>query len=435
VGVAALKFGELPFILQEGSIGVGQRVEVVMPKDLHVIAGPDKGHMFRLFENNPLMLGRSRHVFTALKDMQVSRVHCEVELEDGQVHVTDMDSGGGTFVNGTRIQEEYLQHGDILQIGQTQLRLQIDEEEGESPSRAATAPPKQVVLTGDRLQELRGKKLSHFHVGDLHARGQSGLIFEARDFKDDSPVALKVLYPSATGNAKELRRFVRSMRTVLPLRHPNLVALLGAGKSGPYCWAAMEFVEGESLTQVIQRIGVAGMLDWRFAFRVAVHIARALEYAHNSGIIHRNLTPQNIIVRRKDKAAKLGDLMLAKAMEGALAEQLTRPGEILGDLRYMSPERTMGVADVDGRSDLYSLGALLYALLTGRPPFEGGSLVETIVKIRTGIPAKPKQFQLSIPDRFEAIVMKLLQRRPEDRIPSATQLLKELQRVAKLQGN
>jgi serine/threonine protein kinase len=404
-----------------------------MPRDLRVIAGPDKGQSFRLFENHPLMLGRSRHVFTPLKDLQVSRVHCEIELEDGQVHVTDMESGGGTFVNGNRIQEEYLQHGDVVQIGQTQLRLHVEGESGEvSPRSAVTAPPKQTVLVGDRLQELSGKTLSHFHVGDLHARGQSGLIFEARDFKDDSPVALKVLFPGATGNAKELRRFVRSMRTVMPLRHANLVTLLGAGKSGPYCWAAMEFVDGESLTQVIQRIGVAGMLDWRHAFRVAVHLARALEYAHANGIIHRNLTPQNIIVRKSDKATKLGDLMLAKAMEGALAEQLTRPGEILGDLRYMSPERTLGAADVDGRSDLYSLGALLYALLCGKPPFEGGSLVETIVKIRTGVPAKPKQFQLSIPDRFQGIVLKLLEKRPEGRFQTATQLLKELERVAKL---
>jgi serine/threonine protein kinase len=406
-----------------------------MPKDLRVIAGPDQGRFYRLFENHPLLLGRSRHAFDPLKDLQVSRVHCEIELEDGQIHVTDMDSGGGTFVNGKRIHEEYLADGDVLQIGQTQLRLHSEPDSGESAARPATATPlKQTVLVGDRLQELSGQSVSHFHIGELHARGQSGLIFEARDFKDDSPVALKVLFPGATRNAKELRRFVRSMRTVMPLRHPNLVTLLGAGKSGPYCWVAMEFVDGESLSQVIQRIGVAGMLDWRHAFRVAVHIGRALEYAHENSIIHRNLTPQNIIVRKSDKVAKLGDLMLAKAMEGALAEQLTRPGEILGDLRYMSPERTLASTDVDGRSDLYSLGALLYALLCGRPPFEGGSLVETIVKIRTGVPAKPKQFQMSIPDRFQAIVLKLLEKRPEDRFQSAKQLLKELQRIAKIQG-
>jgi serine/threonine protein kinase len=399
--------------------------------ELHLIAGPDQGRIYQLIEGEPLLLGRSRHAFNRLNDMQVSRVHCEVELEEGQVHVTDMESGGGTFINGESVTDEYMKVNDVLQIGQTQFRLQPGRQTTLN-TRPSGAPPKPAVLTGDRLQELSGTTLSHFHVGDLHARGQSGLIFEARDFKDDSPVALKVLFPGATRNAKELRRFVRSMRTVIRLRHANLVTLLGAGKSGPYCWVAMEFVDGESLSQVIQRIGVAGMLDWRNAFRVAVHIARALEYAHDNQIIHRNLTPQNIIVRKSDKVAKLGDLMLAKALEGALAEQLTRPGEILGDLRYMSPERTLGGPDVDGRSDLYSLGALTYALLTGRPPFEGGSLVETIMKIRTGVPAKPRQFQMSIPDRFEGIVLKLLAKRPDERFPSATQLLKELERVAKL---
>ncbi len=401
-----------------------------MPMELHITVGPDKGQIFRVFENEPLLIGRSRHAYHRLNDMKVSRVHCEVEIEEGQVHITDLDSAGGTYLNGTRISDEYMKPDDVLQMGDSQLRLQGGAQ-GAGAARPAGAPPKQVVLTGDRLQDLSGKMLSHFHVGKLHARGQSGLIFEASDFKDDSAVALKVLFPGATRNAKELRRFVRSMRTVMPLRHPNLVTLLGAGKSGAYCWVAMEFVEGESLSQVIQRIGVAGMLDWRHAFRVAVHLAQALEYAHENQIIHRNLTPQNIMIRKADKVTKLGDLMLAKAMEGALAEQLTRPGEILGDLRYMSPERTLGGPDVDGRSDLYSLGALVYAMMTGRPPFEGGSLVETIMKIRSGVPIKPKQFQMSIPDRFQGIVLKLLEKRPEDRFQTATQLLKELERVAK----
>src|SRR5262249_14777990 len=159
--------------------------------------------------------------------------------------------------------------------------------------------------------------------------------------------------------------------------------LFGAGKTEGYCWIAMEYVQGESLTQVIQRIGTANMLDWRQALRVAVHIARALEYAHGLNIIHRNITPQNIIIQAVDKTAQLGDLSRARARGGTLAEQITRPGEIVGDLRYMSPERTRGTSDVDGRSDIYSLGATVYALLTGRPPFEGGDLREMITKIRT----------------------------------------------------
>ena len=135
-----------------------------------------------------------------------------------------------------------------------------------------------------------------------------------------------------------MQRFVRAMKTVLPLRHPNLVTLYGAGKTGPYCWAAMEYVEGESMKQVIQRVGVAGMLDWRYGYRVAVHIARALDHAHGQTIIHRNVTPTNILFRTADKTAQLGDLMLAKALEGNLAQQITRPGELVGDVAYMSPE-------------------------------------------------------------------------------------------------
>ncbi len=391
---------------------------------LHIVSGPDKGKKFQLFEGEPLLLGRSRHCFTQLNDPHVSRVHCEMELEDGQVVITDMESSG-TFVNGRRVAEHVLRPGDVVQIGETQIRL-------EGLTAPAGGPPKPAapVLVGDRLQELTGKTLSHFQVGPVKARGRSGFVFEARDFKDDSVVALKVLFPAATRNNQELRRFVRSMRTTMPLRHPNLVALRGAGKSGAYCWAAMEMIEGESLTQVIQRIGVAGMLDWRHAFRVAVHVGRALEYAHANHIIHRNLTPQNILIRSEDKVVKLGDLMLAKALEGALAEQLTRPGEMLGDVRYIAPERLMG-SQVDARSDLFSLGALLYTLLAGRAPFEGPTPVETLRKIRTEEPARLRQFQMSIPDAFEALVLKLLAKRPEARFPTATAMLAELDRIGK----
>src|SRR5262249_10639298 len=155
-------------------------------------------------------------------------------------------------------------------------------------------------------------------------------------------------------------------------------------------------------TQVITRIGTAGMLDWRNALRVAIHMARALEFAENEHIIHRNIKPSNILIRSEDKLTKLGDLMLAKALEGTMAEQITRPGELVGDVAYMSPERTHGgAAVVDCRSDLYSLGATVYALLTGRPPFTGDTLPETIRKIREADPVRPKKYQLAIPDLLE----------------------------------
>ena len=231
-----------------------------------------------------------------------------------------------------------------------------------------------------------------------------------------------------------MQRFIRGMKTALPLRHPNLVALLKAGKTGVYCWMAMEYVEGESMTQVIQRVGVAGMLDWRYGFRVAVHIARALEYAHGQSIIHRNVTPTNILFRTADKTVKLGDLMLAKALEGNSAQQITRPGELVGDVAYMSPERTRGAGDIDGRADLYGLGATVYALIAGRPPFAAPTLPELITRIRNAEPEKPKKYQMGVPDLFQGVVMKLLAKRPEERFQTAKELLADLDRVGKFAG-
>jgi serine/threonine-protein kinase len=245
---------------------------------------------------------------------------------------------------------------------------------------------------------------------------------------------LKVLLPEFSKDEEEMQRFIRAMKTMLPLRHPNLITLLAAGKTGPYCWVSMEYADGESLTQVIERIGVAGMLDWREAFRVAVQIARLLDYAQEHQIIHRNISPKNILRRKEDKAAKLGDLMLAKALEGTLAEQITRPGALVGNLDYMSPERTREGGDVDGRSDIYSLGATVYALLTGRPPFPGASLAEKVTKIRQAEPPKPSKYQMAIPHRFESIVLKMMAKEPNDRYQTAAQLVKDLEQIGKLEG-
>jgi serine/threonine protein kinase len=406
-----------------------------MPFVLRIVSGPHKGRCLLVEEGAPLLLGRSRHAETRLEDPGVSRVHCEIELEDGQVVVTDLDSAGGTFVNGQRITENVLRPGDVLRIGETQMRLHATgvETSEDAPTVVPDATPQLPRLSAEHLHEMTDRVLSHYRVGPVVARGQSGIVFQASDFKDDRTVALKVLWPGSFSNA-EMRRFVRTVKTLVPLKHPNLVQFRGAGKTGPYCWVAMEYVEGENLEKIIERVGVAGMLDWKIAFRVAVDLARALEYAHAQGIIHRNLTPRNVLVQTDDKATKLGDLMLAKALEGRLAEQITRPGEILGDLRYMAPERTRGAADVDGRSDLYSLGALVYAVLTGRPPFDGASLVEKINKIRTEPPVPPRKYQMAIPDSCQAIVLKLLAKRPEDRFQTATELLRELQRAAKANG-
>jgi serine/threonine protein kinase len=434
-----------------------------MGAQLVVIAGPNRGMAIPLIEGKPLQIGRGQQSDVGLKDLYVSRLHCRVLLKGDRLIVTDLNSAAGTYVNNQPISERSLRHGEFLQIGETHLSLRLssptflDEAtiapplaaESAAPTtrrsqdanpeitldppgrpRSATPTP---VLSSERLAELTGETLAHYQVGPLLGRGQSGVVFRAVDMAKRRTVALKVLWPEFTHDDAEIRRFVRSMKTALPLRHPNLVTVYGAGKKGAYCYIAMRYVGGESVSAMMSRSG-GGRVEWPTALTIGTQLARALSFAHARKIIHRNITPPNVLIRTADRRALLSDLFLAKAMEGGLAEHLTRPGEVLGDIRYMAPERLLGMSHVDHRSDMYSLGALLYTLLAGRPPFDGTSPPELIVMVQTEKPADVKQLQPAVPDGLSAIVQRLLAKRPEDRYQETVKLLHDLERLAKSLG-
>lgn len=400
---------------------------------LEVIAGPDQGRTFSIEEGETITLGRGQASSVQINDPRISRVHCLLAVENGQLRIMDQQSTGGTLVDSHKILDQLLSPGSVIQIGDSQLRYRLDAA-GEHTTLGGNQPPLSKSAPSPKVapvQDLEGHSLGPYLLEKILAAGNSGMVFRAKDKEHNRRVAVKVLTPDVAHSEEQKERFVRAMKTMLPIQHPHIVRLLHAGKSGPYCWAAMEYIDGESMTAVIDRIGIEGMLDWREAYRVAVHIGRALAEAHERKIIHRNVTPPNILRRHADRACLLGDLMLAKALEGTNARQITRPGQLIGEAPYMSPERTMEGAAVDGRSDLYGLGATLYALLTGKPPFESDSLPELIRLVRSAEPAPPKQYQLSIADMFQDVVLRMLAKRPEDRYQNPTALLADLERVGK----
>jgi serine/threonine protein kinase len=406
-----------------------------MLAQLVVVSGPDTGRSFPLVDGQTLNVGRGQESQTQLTDPRVSRKQCLIEVDGGNFILLDSGSSGGTIVNGQKVARQQLLPGDIVRIGDTELHLQMDAKPDAATLVDAVLgrePPMSAQETAP-LKELVGMSLQHFEIEKVIASGNTGMVFKARDTQKNRAAAVKVLWPEASKKDEEVQRFVRAMKTMINIVHENIVQIFAAGKTGPYCWVAMEYVDGESLTKVIERIGTHGMLDWRNSLRVAVHIGRALERASEEQIIHRNITPANILVRHSDKLTKLGDLMLAKALEGALARQVTRQGQLVGDVVYMPPERTRSDATIDCRSDIYSLGATCYALLTGRPPFEGHSLTEVVAKIRRGNPPRPKQFQMSINDKFEDYVMKMLAVDPDQRYETPRQLLVDLERMARFE--
>ena len=397
---------------------------------LRIVSGPDAGRTIDLTENVKLTIGRGEKSDTRLTDLGISRLHCEIMWQGSKFHLLDLGRPPELRSKASRSRNAT---SNTARSFRSAARASSFTPPASLTPRRCLRPSDRRELTPDE-GVLTGTKISHYELGALVAKGRTGTVYKARDSRDGKDVAVKVMHAGFTSDEEDVQRFIRAMTTAVELRHPNLIALYGAGKQGDQCWLAMEYVDGEPLTKTIERIGTLKMLEWRFALLVGVHIAQALEAAHEKHIIHRNVAPESILIRKQDKVAKLGDMMLAKALEGVKAKQITRPGELVGDLAYMAPERTKSDVEVDTRADIYGLGATLYALLTGKPPFEGKTLVETIAQIRQSDPVPPKKFQLSIPDKFQDAVMVMLAKRPELRYQTPAQAARALEQVAKYQG-
>ncbi|MHB8862162.1 MAG: FHA domain-containing protein, partial [Pirellulaceae bacterium] len=234
-----------------------------MQRLLVVVAGPDKGRTFVLEDGQTLTIGRGQASDTQINDPRISRVHCRVQVDGDKTRLLDDGNSSGTFLGGAKVTQHELQPGDVFQVGDTQIRFQLGSH-GEEPTLGGEQvfgrpkPEPQIAP----LKDLVGRSLACYRLDSILAAGNSGMVFQALDTENNRVAAVKVLTPDPAHSEEQKERFVRAMKTMLPVRHPHIVRLYNAGKSGPYCWAAMEYIDGESLTEVIRRIGVEGMLDW-----------------------------------------------------------------------------------------------------------------------------------------------------------------------------
>jgi serine/threonine protein kinase len=407
-----------------------------MAKHFLVVEGADKDRHFPLGENGIIVIGTShRHAEICLHDMHAARSHCEVELDGDQVTVVDLDSDTGTFVNGVRVTRQELKPGDVLAVGDTKLCLKAGDfvrkkhvEEADSGKAYGMSEPP------DPLAALANTDLAHYHLEALVGRGHTGAVYRARDQKTGHVVALKVLPAEFPKTEEEKQRFSTAVKAMLPLRHPNLVTLLGAGKAHAHCWLALEYVEGGSVAAVMKHLGEAGLPDWRDALRVALHVARALDFAHGHQVVHANVTPANVLIQKKDKSARLNDLILARALWGSQLGQAVFQKKFVAELAYVSPEQTHGPAHADSASDIYGLGATVYGLLTGRPPFQGPTPQEIVKKIRKVPPTPPRQVKPNVPESFEGVLLKMLAKSPDDRYDTGADLVAELEGIAAQAG-
>jgi len=258
-------------------------------------------------------------------------------------------------------------------------------------------------------------------LGEL-GRGAMGVVYRARDPIIDRVVALKTINLALTGAALASfeARFFQEARSAGRLNHPNIVTIYDAGKADGVAYIAMEFLEGTSLREVLDEqppLSIARILE------TVAQVARGLAYAHENGVVHRDIKPANIIVLR-NRRPKITDFGIAR-----LGEADGVGSERAGSPKYMSPEQIRGDVTLDGRSDVFSLGTVLYEMLTGKPPFAGPTVTEIMPAALEHTPPVPSVVDAHVPPELDGVVMRMLAQRPDDRYPSARSLFRELRRV------
>ncbi len=253
-------------------------------------------------------------------------------------------------------------------------------------------------------------------------RGGMGIVLLARDVALDRLVAIKLLPRDLSRNSSFRERFLREARTAAGLSHPNIVPIHLVEEHGDLVFFVMSYVDGETLRQ---RVEHGGILTPRYAMKLMQEVAWALGYAHERGVVHRDIKPDNIMIDRSTDRAMVTDFGIAQ-LDHDTAEVPT--GEIIGTARYMSPEQASGDL-VDERSDLYSLAATFFYALTGRAPFEGRSLPAILTKHLTEPPPQLSAFRPEAPGRLAALIGQCLEKSPEDRIQTGDQLAQALDQI------
>jgi eukaryotic-like serine/threonine-protein kinase len=255
-----------------------------------------------------------------------------------------------------------------------------------------------------RLQAALGDR---YRVDRALGRGGMATVYLAHDLRHDRPVALKVIHPELSAALGE--RFLREIRVAARLGHPHILTVHDSGEADGLLWYTMPVVDGESLRQRMKREGALPLDE---AVRIGRSVAEALDFAHGQGVVHRDIKPENILLFGNEPM--VADFGIALALDAADQERLTLTGLSLGTPAYMSPEQALGDARVDRRSDIYSLGCVVYEMLAGEPPYTGPTPQAIVAKRLTGPPA-PLGAVRDVPEALEQAIHKALARNPADR--------------------
>ena len=273
--------------------------------------------------------------------------------------------------------------------------------------------------------DLEGRLLGNrYEIKEKIGNGGMAMVYKAKDQVLNRYVAIKILRDEFTTDEEFIKRFSIEAQSAASITHPNIVSVYDVGNEGNLYYIVMELIKGKTLKEIIIEEG--GALPWKWSTNIAIQIAAALETAHKNNIVHRDIKPHNIIIT-EDGIAKVTDFGIAKAVSNST---ITAFGSTIGSVHYFSPEHAKG-GYTDSKSDLYSLGVVMYEMLTGKVPFDADTPVSVALKHMQEEPVAPKDINEKIPNSLNDIILKAMRKDPTLRYQSATEMLRDLNRALK----
>jgi serine/threonine-protein kinase len=291
------------------------------------------------------------------------------------------------------------------------------------PSRRVPPDPLASAADDELRAHVQRALAAHYELDTEIGRGGMGIVYRARDRRLKRQVAIKLLPPELAFRSEIKSRFLREAETAAQLSHPNIVPIYTVDEQEQLVFFVMAYVSGDNLAKRLHERGVLTIDETRKILR---EVADALAYAHDRGVVHRDIKPDNILLDAITGRPMVTDFGIARAMDSTGDSRLTATGMAIGTPAYMSPEQAAGEREIDGRSDLYSLGILGYQMLTGEPPFAAGSTPAMLVKHISERPVPVEQRRADVPTDLGRSVMMLLEKDPSHRFPTASALVAAL---------
>jgi serine/threonine protein kinase len=360
--------------------------------------GPTAGHEYPLAKDLTVM-GRQSACDIQILDNMSSRTHCQVRRDGKLYSVVDLSSRNGTHLNGKKVTERQLTFGDRIRVGEVEYLF--------------------VKEPGDvEIKDL----LSKYEVQEKIGEGGMGIVYKANQRSMNRVVALKILSPKYSVRPRFVEQFIREARAAGQLNHPNIIQVHDVSTENDIHYFSMEFVDGPTCMQALRQQGPFKTPE---ALEIIRQTAKALEYAHAQRLIHQDIKPDNLMLGANN-TVKLADLGISKTFDEAESDD--GPKRVMGTPHYMAPEAALG-KKIDHRVDIYSLGATLYHLLTGKTPYSGTSATEVLkAHVMDPLPAI-QEFSPDVPDNVCALVERMVAKRPDDRYQTATEVVEEVQRL------